>query len=87
MAWFDESSAGAGGPTAGVEVAITTPLSAYAERCSFYSQGIEGEAFFEIWSRGVNNETRAVYFKNGANGVRLRGYYIMKLFANRNNFV
>ena len=48
----------------------------------WYQQGLKGELFFENWSRGVSTETRIVYFKNGQAGVRLRGYYVMKQFAN-----
>ncbi len=79
----DETNAGAGGPTYGAEPEFTVPLSAYVERCISYQAGLKGEIFFEIWSRGINKETRAIYYPSGGTGKRLRGYYMMKHFANQ----
>ncbi|WP_411847063.1 hypothetical protein AAFN60_06320 [Roseibacillus persicicus] len=78
----DESSHGGGGPTSGVERPITTPIAAYVERCHMYEAGVKGEIFFEIWSRGLNNETRPIYCPWGGTGRKMRAYYIMKHFAN-----
>ncbi len=80
--WNEESSTGANGPTNGAEVDITVPLSVYAKRCQWYRQGLQGELFFEQWSRGIAAETRSIYFTKGTDGVRYRGYYIMKHFGN-----
>ena len=80
--YHDESSHGGGGPTYGAEPNITTPISAYVKKCDMYQAGVKGEAFFEIWSRGINKETRPIYYRWGGTGVRMRAYYIMKLFAN-----
>lgn len=80
--WNEESDAGSGGPTAGVEPDFTIPLKAYEKRCQWYRQGLRGELFFENWSRGINKETRGVYFTKGGTGTRLRGHYIMQHFAN-----
>jgi O-glycosyl hydrolase len=81
-AYNDETGGGYGGPTYGVEPEITSPLAAYVEKCVTYKSGLKGEIFFEIWSRGINKETRAIYCKWGGSGERMRGYYIMKYFAN-----
>jgi O-glycosyl hydrolase len=81
-AWSDESASGANSPTSGAEPAISVPIAAYLNRCAYYRKGLKGELFFEQWSRGVNTETRSIYFTSGQAGVRLRGYYIMKHFAN-----
>ncbi|WP_372772795.1 T9SS type A sorting domain-containing protein [Mangrovibacterium sp.] len=81
-AYDDETGGGYGGPTSGVEPEITSPLAAYVEKCVMYKSGLKGEIFFEIWSRGINKETRAIYFPWGGTGAPMRGYYIMKQFAN-----
>ncbi len=78
----DESSHGGGGPTFGEEREITTPIAAYTEKCHMYAAGVKGELFFEIWSRGINKETRPIYFQNSGTGSRMRAYYIMRHFAN-----
>ena len=81
-AYNDETGGGYGGPSWGEEPDITKPLDAYAEKCGTYRAGLKGEIFFEVWSRGINKETRAIYCPWGGTGTRMRGYYIMKLFAN-----
>lgn len=78
----DETSTGAGAATNGVEPAITKPIGVYIEKCIAYEAGLSGEIFFEIWSRGIDRETRAIYSPWKGTGTRLRGYYIMKQFAN-----
>ncbi len=80
--WHTESSYGGGGRYSGAEPPITTPINAYLGRAAWYRAGLQGELFFENWSRGVAAETRGVYFTNNTPGVRLRSYYIMKRFAN-----
>lgn len=77
----EESNLGGGGPTAGVEVDISTPIGRFSNRARFYRAGLDGEVMFENWSRGVANETRSIYFKNNQPGVRMRGYYIWKAFT------
>jgi len=80
--WHTESSSGAGGRFNGEEPPISSALDRYASRGAWYRQGLQGEMFFENWSRGVDSETRAVYFTRDTAGERLRAYYIMKQFAN-----
>ncbi|MCG1035818.1 T9SS type A sorting domain-containing protein [Polaribacter sargassicola] len=81
-AWDDESSAGGGSRTSGVNPDISLALAAYKEKTELYKGGLFGECFFEVNSRGVNSETRTIYFKNNTEAKRLRSYYIMKDFAN-----
>lgn len=78
----DEMSTGAGGPSYGEEPSVTKPVGVYAERAIAYKAGLSGEIFFEIWSRGIDKETRSIYYPKNGTGTRLRGYYIMKQFAN-----
>lgn len=80
--YHDEMSTGAGAATSGVEPAMSKPIGVYIERVKAYDAGLSGEIFFEIWSRGVNRETRAIYSPWQGTGTRLRGYYLMKQFAN-----
>ena len=78
----DETSTGGGGPSSGVEPGISKPIGTYIEKCIAYEAGLSGEIFFEIWSRGIDKETRSIYCPWKGTGTRLRGYYIMKQFAN-----
>ena len=78
----DETSTGSGSPTYGVERAMYKPIDEYKEKSQKYEAGLCGEIYFEIWSRGIDKETRSIYFPSGGTGTRLRGYYIMKHFAN-----
>ena len=80
--WHTESSIGGGGRFDGAEPPIDNPINLLVRHSIWYRQGLEGELFFENWSRGVDSETRAVYFKRDQPGVRLRAYYIVKQFAN-----
>lgn len=79
----DESGAASGGRTSGAEPTdLNGILATYSEKGVMYNGGSIGEIFFEIWSRGINSETRAVYFVNNGVGQRMRAYYVMKEFAN-----
>ena len=78
----DETSAGAGGPTFGEEPDMEVPINVYVEKADMYSAGLSGEIFFEIWSRGIARETRAIYSPWRGEGRRMRSYYMMKEFAN-----
>ena len=81
-AFADESSTGGGGRSYGKEPeTMNKILKAYTEKCKFYKDGIQGELMFEIFSRGVKAESRAVYFTKGSEGHRMRAYYVMKEFA------
>lgn len=80
--WHTESSISAGGRFDGAEPPISSPINTLLQHSAWYRQGVQGELFFENWSRGVDSETRAVYFTNGTAGKRLRAYYIVKQFAN-----
>lgn len=81
-AFADETAYGNGGRTEGVEPQdLSDVLTAYLEKVEFYRDGIQGELFFEVFSRGVNAETRSVYFKNGGMPKKMRSYYILKEFA------
>ncbi|MDF7802065.1 Ig-like domain-containing protein, partial [Pontiellaceae bacterium B1224] len=78
----DETSSGGHAATAGEELGIASPVAKFAGRCDMYAAGLKGEIFFELWSRGLNNETRPIYFTSGGSGQRLRAYYIIKHFSN-----
>ncbi|MCB4799651.1 glycoside hydrolase [Neotamlana laminarinivorans] len=78
----DESSTGSGSPTYGSERPIKKQLQEYIDKSEAYKAGLSGEIFFEIWSRGINKETRAIYYPANGEGKRLRGYFIMKQFSN-----
>lgn len=79
--WHTESALGTG-PTHGTELGIAGTIARLSQRAMWYRAGIQGELFFEPWSRGVNRETRSIYFQNNRAGVRMRPYYVMKQFAN-----
>jgi len=78
----DETSTGSGSPTAGEERPMWKQIDEYIKKAERYESGLNGEVFFEIWSRGQNNETRSIYFPSNGTGTRLRGYYMMKQFSN-----
>jgi hypothetical protein len=79
----DESSTAGPGRTTGVDSPdLNTVLQTYRDKSFMYNAGLSGEMFFEVWSRGINSETRSVYFRSGQNGMRLRSYYLMKDFVN-----
>ncbi len=82
-AFQDETSTGASGrfPILGSNPPIKTLLDAYTERVKIYEGGFSGEIFFELWSRGVNEESRSIYFAKGKIGERRRAYYTLKEFA------
>lgn len=81
-AFADETAYGNGGRTSGAEPDnLSDVLTAYNEKVEFYRDGIQGELLFELFSRGVNAETRSVYFKSGGTPTRMRSYYILKEFA------
>lgn len=82
FAFADETSTGPGGRTNGEEPTdLTNLIEVYMEKAEFYKDGIQGELFFEVFSRGVNSETRCVYFTNGGAPKRMRSYYVMKSFV------
>lgn len=82
-AFADETGTGSGGRTGGEEPkSLDALLNAYHHRAEFYKDGIQGELFFEPFSRGVNSETRTIYFKNGGEAKRLRSYFVMQNFVN-----
>lgn len=66
----------------GVSNTGEVPVYRYAQRAVLYQSGLSGEVFFEIWSRGLNNEIRSIYWQSGGEASRLNGYYVMKHFAN-----
>lgn len=78
----DEFSTGSGAATYGVEPGLLKPIGVYIDKAIAYQAGLSGEIFFEIWSRGIDRETRAIYYPANGTGRRVRGYYIMKQFAN-----
>lgn len=78
----DESPAGAGGKYYGVDpTTLSGIIKAYKERADFYKDGISGEIFFELFSRGVEGETRRIYFEKYGEAKRMRSYYVMKEFS------
>lgn len=82
-AFHDETSTGGGGrfTPAGINPPIQSLIDVYKEKVDMYHAGFSGEIFFEIWSRGINAESRSIYFPSGGTGVRRRAYYVMKEFA------
>ncbi|MDO7171627.1 carbohydrate-binding protein [Mariniflexile sp. AS56] len=78
----DEFSTGSGAATYGVEPAMSKAIGVYIDKAIAYEAGLSGEIFFEIWSRGIDKETRAIYYPANGTGRRVKGYYIMKQFAN-----
>ncbi|MDC2888809.1 dockerin type I domain-containing protein [Psychrosphaera algicola] len=76
----EESNAAGGGPLWGEEPTIGGVINIYTGKTESYRAGLRGELFFEIWSRGITKETRAVYFTKGQKGNRLRGYWLIKAF-------
>lgn len=82
-AFADETGTGSGGRTNGEEPeTLASLLDAYREKTEYYKDGIQGELFFEPFSRGVNSETRSIYFKKGEQAKRMRSYYVMQSFVN-----
>lgn len=83
LSFADETGTGHGGRTNGTEPEnLESLIDAYCEKCEIYRDGFSGEIFFEVFSRGVNSETRNVYFTNGSVPKRMKSYYVMKNFAN-----
>ena len=80
-AFDDETHLGGGGRTNGEEADMDKPVRAYSKRASNYRAGLSGEVFFENWSRGINSETRSIYFKRGGEGRRMRAYWLFKEFT------
>ncbi|ANW95414.1 hypothetical protein AXE80_03575 [Wenyingzhuangia fucanilytica] len=78
----DETSTGSGSPTYGVEREMFKQIDEYIKKAERYKAGLNGEVYFEIWSRGIDKETRSIYFPAKGTGTRLRGYYMMKQFSN-----
>lgn len=81
--YAEESEYGAGGPNYGVDKEnMSSELHAYRDKCEFYKDGIVGEVLFEVFSRGVDKESRAVYFPYNGTAHRMRTYYVMHRFVN-----
>ena len=80
-AFDDETNTGGGGRSNGVEPEMEQPVRAYLRRASNYRAGLSGEVFFENWSRGINSETRSIYFKRGGVARRMRAYWLFKEFT------
>lgn len=86
FAFDDETNLGSGGRTNGEEPSITSPLRVYEKRARTYRAGLSGEIFFENWSRGINAETRSIYFRRGQNARRMRSYWLFKEFTSNTMF-
>lgn len=61
---------------------VAPPIFRYAQRAVLYQSGVSGEIMFEIWSRGLNNEIRSIYWTNGGVASRLNGHYVAQHFTN-----
>lgn len=87
MAFNEESGHGGGGPILD-EVEFSRTIGTYVAKAEMYDSGLQGEAIFELWPRGVaeiqTNKyfAKPVFFNNGTDGRRMRSYYIMQKFAN-----
>jgi O-glycosyl hydrolase len=57
-------------------------VNSMVNRFKKYRAGIQGEIFFELWSRGIGQETRPIYFQERQHGTRMRAYYIIKHWTN-----
>ncbi len=77
----DETSVGSGGPNHGEDSEMAKVVNAFIDRAETYRAGLSGEVFFETWSRGIARETRSIYFEKGGPARRLRGYWLLKAFA------
>jgi len=77
----DETNVGAGGPRYGKDSPMDKVIRNFSERAGTYRAGLSGEVFFETWSRGIDRETRSIYFKKRGTAKRLRGYWLLKAFA------
>lgn len=86
FAFDDETNLGSGGRTNGEEPSISSSLRVYMKRARTYRAGLSGEVFFENWSRGINSETRSIYFRKGQNARRMRSYWLFKEFAGNTMF-
>lgn len=83
LAFADETGTGSGGRTHGEEPEdMNHILNVYREKAEFYQDGIQGELFFEPFSRGVSSETRSIYFIKNGQAKRMRSYYVMQQFVN-----
>lgn len=86
FAFDDETNLGSGGRTNGEEPSVTSPIKVYNKRARTYRAGLSGEVFFENWSRGINSETRSIYFRRGQNAKRMRSYWLFKEFTGNTMF-
>ncbi len=85
LPFADESSFGSGGRNSGNDPeTLSSPIRAYRDKCEFYKAGMVGEVMFEIYSRGSDPESRALYIpsKGTKMGYPLRIYYIAKQHVN-----
>ena len=81
-AWDSESDSLSGGRSNGVEVPVTNLFSALGLKFESYRRTLNGEIFFEVWSRGIDSASRAVYFQSGQTALRMRAYYLIKEMIN-----
>lgn len=80
-AWNAESSLG-GDDIGDADPPFAAAVDNMARRIQQYRAGINGEIFFEIWSRGISRESRAIWFEKGAPAKRKRSYYLMQAWTN-----
>lgn len=81
LAFDDETNTGGGGRSNGQEVEMSKPIEVYSKRARTYRAGLSGEVFFENWSRGINSETRSIYFHKNKKATRMRAYWMFKEFT------
>lgn len=82
-AFLDEEGPGFPGRTNGQDSETMDGIcGSYCRRAEFWKDGIKGELIFELFSRGVNSETRTIYFTKGSEAKRMRSYYVMKEYVN-----
>lgn len=80
-AWNAESSMG-GRDIGDSDSPFSIAVDNMARRIQQYRAGINGEVFFELWSRGISRESRAIWFRKGIPAKRHRSYYLMKAWTN-----
>ncbi|MFI3304711.1 MAG: DUF4971 domain-containing protein [Rikenellaceae bacterium] len=79
-----ETGAGTMGAYSGVDANSSMPVGTFREKCEFYADGMQGEMIFEVFSRSVASESRAVYcnYSSGDDGTRLSNYYAIQSHGN-----
>ena len=84
FAFLDEEGPGStfSSPTSTDPEKMDGVCGIYCRKAEFWKDGIQGELFFEVFSRDNKSKTRPVFFTDGGMAVRQRTYYVMKEYTN-----